>query len=268
MKHIYSKDLLEDRIHLINAKNQQKKNKSFNPRFSTIQSEETCFSINSNKGNDYLKIKRIDNPINFSNEKTTLNVDSFLKQDSRKIRRIILTPFPKKEQIKKIKDNNSIIKKYKKISMSNKYLKLPSFSFIKNMNKSNKMLLNSFNKHNFQSRNVNESIKNREIKNLTEITNSYTPNKNYLKTIKQNEENEKEDDITKTLLSEFNFRKRKNDKIITINKLQKTKLDSFNPKLCFPSIINDTNIMFEMYCKNINYERNKLRVHLKRKKKI
>ena len=268
MKHIYSKDLLEDRIHLINAKNQQKKNKSFNPRFSTIQSEETCFSINSNKGNDYLKIKRIDNPINFSNEKTTLNVDSFLKQDSRKIRRIILTPFPKRETIKKIKDNNSIINKYKKISMSNKYLKLPSFSFIKNMNKSNKMLLNFFNKQNFQSRNLNESIKNREIKNLTEITNSYTPNKMYLKTIQQNKENEKEDDITKTLLSEFNYPKFKKDKIITIHKLQKTKLDSFNPKLCFPSIIKDTNIMYEIYCKNINYERNKLRIHLKKKQKI
>ena len=268
MKHIYSKDLLEDRIHLINAKNQQKKNKSFNPRFSTIQSEETCFSINSNKGNDYLKIKRIDNPINFSHEKTTLNVDSFLKQDSRKIRRIILTPFPKRETIKKIKDNNSIINKYKKISMSNKYLKLPSFSFIKNMNKSNKMLLSYFNKQNFQSRNLNESIKNREIKNLTEITNSYTPNKMYLKTIQQNKENEKEDDITKTLLSEFNYPKFKKDKIITIHKLQKTKLDSFNPKLCFPSIIKDTNIMYEIYCKNINYERNKLRIHLKKKNKI
>ena len=268
MKNAYSKDLLENKIHLINAKNHKIKNKSFNPRFSTIHSDETCFTISSNKYNDFPKLKRIDNPTNFSHEKTTLNVDSFLKQDSRKLRRIILTPFPKKEQIKKIKDNNSIIKKYKKISMSNKYLKLPSFSFIKNMNKSNKMLLNYFNKQNFQSRNLNESIKNREIKNLTEITNSYTPNKMYLKTIQQNKENEKEDDITKTLLSEFNYPKFKKDKIITIHKLQKTKLDSFNPKLCFPSIINDTNIMFEMYCKNINYERNKLRVHLKRKKKI
>ena len=56
MKHIYSKDLLEDRIHLINTKNNKKKNRSLNPRFSTIQSEETCFSINSNKCNDNLKI--------------------------------------------------------------------------------------------------------------------------------------------------------------------------------------------------------------------
>ena len=269
MKNAYSKDLLENKIHLINAKNHKIKNKSFNPRFSTIHCDETCFTISSNKYNDFPKLKRIDNPINFSHEKTTLNVDSFLKQDSRKLRRIILTPFPKKEKIKKIKEkNNSIIKKYKKISMSNKYLKLPSFSFIKNINKSNKILLNSFNNQNFKSRNLNEIIKNKEKKNLTEITNSYTPNKIYLKTIITKKENKKEDDITKALLNEFDYPKFNNDKIVTINNLQKTKLNSFNPKLCFPSIISDTNIMYEIYCKNINYERNKLRIHLKKKNKI
>ena len=179
-----------------------------------------------------------------------------------------MTPYPKRKTIKKIKDNNSIINKYKKISMSNKYLKLPSFSFIKNINKSNKILLNSFNNQNFKSRNLNEIIKNKEKKNLTEITNSYTPNKIYLKTIITKKENKKEDDITKALLNEFDYPKFNNDKIVTINNLQKTKLNSFNPKLCFPSIISDTNIMYEIYCKNINYERNKLRIHLKKKNKI
>ena len=86
MKQILIKDILGERIYNYNKQSRRKKNKSYCPVYSTIQSDETCFSIHLNVNNENNSKTRKNKNINFSDDEITINnnIDTFLLKRAKK----------------------------------------------------------------------------------------------------------------------------------------------------------------------------------------
>ena len=157
MKQILIKDILGERIYNYDKQSRRKKNKSYCPVYSTIQSDETCFSIHLNVNNDNKSKTRKQKNINFSDDEITINnnIDTFLLKRVKKIN--YLSPIPRNYNIKKylIKSSDLI-----------------NDDFEKNKNLNLKMKKSYF-LSNFKNTRNNLGLMNKKNKNLT--VNSFSP---------------------------------------------------------------------------------------------
>lgn len=240
MKQILIKDILGERIYNYNKQSRRKKNKSYCPVYSTIQSDETCFSIHLNVNNENNSKTRKNKNINFSDDEITINnnIDTFLlKRAKKKIN--YLSPIPRNYNIKKylIKSSDLI-----------------NDDFEKNKNLNLKMKKSYF-LSNFKNTRNNLGLMNKKNKNLT--VNSFSPKNNNLLKKKLEVQNK----ITQFLIKEnsSNYSTIKSIQLKKKENIVKNKLNSINPRLCFPSILKDNNIMAEIYLRSMNYHKDKLK---------
>ena len=254
-----SKDLLHKKIDLIGVKYYgRNNNKKYGRKYSTIQSEETCFSLTSiKKYNETIQIKKINKPKNFSDDDSSINnnIDSFLKQKvkSHSKKKIILKSLKAKNSFKNFNEKSPLIKVKKDNSVNN-------IQTIKNENK--KKIFEFFtitpNNTKYKGRNFKKKEENTINKNLTESRINIEKNKNLfnkklkIKKIKDNFFNENK------ILIKKKEKKHSNRKIFF-----ESKIDTFNSRLCFPYIIKDNKIMFEIYNRNLDFQKNRLRDYYK-----